>query len=269
MARTPTDYTDTVIAITGASRGLGRTMAVGFAARGARLVLGARSMYDLQQVAADCRAAGSPGVEVVPCDVTDQAQVDAMVARALETWGKLDIFIANAATSPANVAPDKRYTDLTSYDYATFRTIMDVNITGVWRCIRAAIPKMGEGGVFLVIGSGTGRRPTPGNTVYGTSKAGDDAITRVLAAETKPLGIRVHCLSPGGMTDTNLFGSGGMPEMLKQRGFLTADVIVPAALWLCSDEAADVTGGFVSGKEFNVDGPDGTREKIAAGNMPS
>ncbi len=259
---------DKIIAITGASRGLGEVMAIAFSAEGASLILAARTISDLERVAQLCTEAGAPAVSSVQTDVSDDVGVQHLVDVASQRQGRIDVFVANAATSPANVAPGKRHTDITTYDLSTFEEILDTNFNGVFRCMRAAFPVMKAGGSFITIGSGSARKPRGGNSVYSMSKTGVDMLTKVGAHEMESAGIRVNCLSPGGMTDTNLFGPSKMPENLKKLGYLEADVIVPAAIWLASDDSRDTTGGFVSGAEFNKQSIEDTRAAIAARHVP-
>ncbi|MCS7003576.1 MAG: SDR family oxidoreductase, partial [Dehalococcoidia bacterium] len=105
---------------------------------------------------------------------------------------------------------------------------------------------------IIVIGSGTGRGGSTGNAVYGASKAGVDALAIMAAKYGEKVGVRVNCLDPGGMVDTYLFGPNKMPEFLKRISHLQPDVIVPAAVWLASDESRDVTGGFITATDFNA-----------------
>jgi 3-oxoacyl-[acyl-carrier protein] reductase len=237
--------------VTGASRGLGEAMAIGFAEQGAELVLAARSADDLARVAKACEAAGASKVTVIETDITDEAQVEKLVAAA----GPIDVFVANAGTSYA-MHTDKRYRELHTYDRDIVDLLFQVNVTGTWLCMKHALPVMGEGSSFIAIGSETGRALYPGAGMYAVTKATIDALVTLAARENAERKVRVNCLSPGGMVDTQLFGPSGMPDFLKQmHPPLPADVIVPAAVWLSSDESREVTGQFFSGKAFNADGP--------------
>jgi NAD(P)-dependent dehydrogenase (short-subunit alcohol dehydrogenase family) len=251
------------IVVTGASRGLGESMALGFAKQGAHLVLAARTAADLERVADACLEAGASSARPVPTDVTDEAQVRRLVDEAAGGGGRLDTFVANAGTSYANLT-DKHYRELTTYDVDVVEQLFRVNVIGTWLCMKVALPAMGEGGSFIAIGSETGRVLYPGAGMYAITKAGIDALVTLTARENAPRGVRVNCLSPGGMVDTRLFGPAGMPEWLKQQHPpLPTEVIVPAAVWLASDDSAGVTGGFLSGKEFNARPLEETRAALA------
>jgi NAD(P)-dependent dehydrogenase (short-subunit alcohol dehydrogenase family) len=246
-----------VVVVTGASRGLGEAMAIGYARAGATLVLGARTTSDLERVADICRKEGAPSVTTVQTDVTDEAQIGRLVKAATDAHGRLDVFVANAGTSYAMLT-DKRYGEVWTYDLDVAEKILRVNTIGTWLQLKAAIPAMTEGASFIAIGSETGRALYPRAGFYAVTKASIDALVTLASREAAASGIRVNVLSPGGMVDTQLFGPNGMPEFLKQQHPpLPADVIVPAAVWLASDASKDVTGALISGKEFNATGPEG------------
>lgn len=243
-----------VVVVTGASRGLGEAMAIGFAEQGAHVVVSARSKDDLERVAGLCRDAGAASATVVPADVADEGQVQALVESTTAAHGRLDCFVANAGTSAAMLT-DKRFRELTTWDLDIAEQILRVNVTGMLACIKAAIPAMQNGGSFIAIGSETGRALRGGSGVYAISKTAVDAMATLAARECEEAGIRVNVLSPGGMVDTQLFGPEGMPEFLKQmHPPLPAGIIVPAAVWLASDDSIGTTGMFFSGRKFNESG---------------
>lgn len=253
-----------VCVVTGASRGLGEAMAVGFAREGAHVVLAARTVSDLERVQKQCLAAGAASATIVETDVTDPAQVERLVSGPVEYDGRLDVFVANAGTSYAMLT-DRRYRELVTYDLDVVERIFRVNALGMFLCMRHALPAMGEGGSFIAIGSETGRALYPGAGIYAITKATVDAMVKLAARENADRGVRVNCLSPGGMVDTQLFGPNGMPEFLKQQHPpLPAEIIVPPAVWLASDDARDVTCAFVSGKEFAETGAEGVRAKLGS-----
>jgi NAD(P)-dependent dehydrogenase (short-subunit alcohol dehydrogenase family) len=251
------------IVVTGASRGLGEAMALSFAGEGASLVLAARTTSDLERVAAACEAAGAAKAIVVPTDVAVEDQVRRLVEAAVAGLGRVDVFVANAGISYGELT-DKHYRDLTTYDLDVVEGVFRVNVAGTWLCMKQALPAMGEGGSFITVGSETGRALYPGAGMYAITKAALDALSTLASREQAARGIRVNVLSPGGMVDTRLFGPAGMPEWLKQQiPPLPAEVIVPAAIWLASDDSAGTTGAFVSGKEFNASGVEGVRASAA------
>ena len=251
------------IVVTGASRGLGEEMAVGFARHGARLTLAARTVDDLERVAERCREAGAGSVRVVPTDICDEAQVHNLVDRALEHQGRIDTFVANAGTSYSNLT-DKRYRELFTYDLDIVEQIFRVNAIGSWLCLKAALPKMQPGSSFIFVGSETARIAYPGAGVYALAKGTIDVMTSIASKEVAEQGIRVNCLSPGGMVDTHLFGPNKMPDFLKQHGYLEPDVMIDAAVWLASEDSIDINGCFVVAKDFNERGPEAIKAELMA-----
>ncbi|RMB59908.1 SDR family NAD(P)-dependent oxidoreductase [Tessaracoccus antarcticus] len=253
---------DTVVVVTGASRGLGAAMATGFASEGASVVLAARTVADLESVAARCREAGAVRVEVIPTDVTREDHVNALVQTTLERLGRLDVFVANAGIAVPGIT-DKRMTTLDTYELDVVERLIAVNTVGMWLSMKAALPVMPAGGSFIAIGSELGRLAGAGAGVYAITKASVDLLVRIAAAESAERGVRVNCLSPGGMVDTHLFGPGGMPAHIKAHApWSEPTVIVPAAVWLASRDSDGVTGKRLAGTDFNRTPPKDLRATL-------
>src|SRR6266536_1431651 len=151
------------VLIIGASRGIGRLAALVCAQAGARVVLAARSTADLEEVAAAALAAGAPEALVEPTDAADEAAVESVVARAVDPSGRLDVLI--------HVAGGQQFF--------------------------AALARMPRGGAIVNVASVAGLGASPTIGVYGAAKAGLIGMTRTLAVEAAPLGVRVNCLAPG------------------------------------------------------------------------
>lgn len=240
-----------VAVVTGASRGLGEAMVTGFAREGASVVLAARTAPDLDRVAARCRDAGASRVEVIPTDVTDEDQVTALVDRTTDRLGRLDVFVANAGIAVPGIT-NRRMTTLETYDLDVVERLLAVNTVGMWLSMKAALPVMPAGASFIAIGSELGRMAGAGAGVYAVTKANVDLLVRIAAAESAERQVRVNCLSPGGMADTHLFGPNKMPDYIKAHApWSEPEVIVPATVWLASDDSGSVTGKRVAGTVFN------------------
>jgi NADP-dependent 3-hydroxy acid dehydrogenase YdfG len=176
-----------VVVITGASSGLGEATARHLAQHGAKLVLGARRLDRLQALAREL----SLGDEVVRMDVTNRAEVDSLVKRAVEVHGRVDVMLNNAGLMPQ--AP------LEKLDVADWDRMIDVNLKGVLYGIAAALPHMQQqkSGHFINVSSVAGHKVGPGFAVYAATKHAVRALSEGLRQEVKPYNIRTTVISPG------------------------------------------------------------------------
>ncbi len=187
-----------VAVITGASSGIGRAAAVAFAAHGYDVVLGARRAGLLQQAAGELHE--RRGVEAVPiaCDVRSTADVQRLVNMAVERFGRLDVLVANAG-----VGLSARVEDTSDED---FRDLLDTNVLGVQRCIRAAVPIMRRQrhGHIVIVGSVVGKRAWPLHGAYAATKFALTGLTQSLRAELTGSGVTASLILPG-TTRTEFF----------------------------------------------------------------
>jgi NAD(P)-dependent dehydrogenase (short-subunit alcohol dehydrogenase family) len=189
-----------VVVVTGAGRGIGRAIALRFARGGARLVLAARSVSELDDTRAMAAELGAEAI-VVQTDVTDQAQTERMAQAALSEFGALDVLVCNSGIA-GPTAP------LWEIEPEQWRQTLAVNVEGVFLCCRAALPPMlarGAGSV-IVIGSMTGKRALHGRTPYAASKTALIGLVRTLAWEVGESGIRVNLVSPGAVNGPRIQG---------------------------------------------------------------
>ena len=177
--------------VTGAGRGIGRAIAEAYAAAGARVVLAARTVTEIDTVAETIRSAGGEAT-AVPTDVTQPDAVTNLFARVRDECGGLDVLVANAGGDFTNDPVEHGSLE-------SWRGTYTLNVDGVYLCAQAAIPllRMDGGGKILVMGSGAGRRAGPGWSAYASAKAAVSMLVRVLAQEVRADHIAVNEIIPG------------------------------------------------------------------------
>lgn len=190
MNRQAFDLTGKVALVTGASRGLGKAMALALAQAGADLALAARGVQGLEQAAADARALGRKAL-IVPTDVTQVSQIEALVQAATEGFGRLDIVISAAGINIRGPAID--------FAEGDWDRVMAVNLKGVFFTCQAAGRAMIEqgSGSIITVASLTTTFGFPNIIAYCASKGGVGQLTKALASEWAPYGVRVNAIGPG------------------------------------------------------------------------
>jgi 3-oxoacyl-[acyl-carrier protein] reductase len=180
-----------VALVTGASRGIGEATARVLAQRGARVAVSARTVGDLERVAADITAAGGQAL-AAPCDVLDPAQVESMVKRVVDTWGRLDILVNNAGLgTPAQ--------PVETIDPADWDRTVALNLKAAFLCVRAAAPvmKARKYGRIVNVSSFAGRNfSLISGPQYSAAKAGIIGFTKHMAVELGPFGICSNSVAP-------------------------------------------------------------------------
>jgi NAD(P)-dependent dehydrogenase (short-subunit alcohol dehydrogenase family) len=226
--------------VTGASRGIGAGIALGFAREGAKLVLTARSAADLDAVAAGVRAQGTEAL-CVPADLGSEDDIRRIAEETQRCYGRADILVNNAGIIHPPI-------DLVDFDAGLWRRVMDVNLTGAALLAKAVLPGMiaQHSGKIINISSVGGRRGGKGRSAYRVTKAGLISLTESLAAELKPHGIDVTCICPGGV-DTpgfrDAFPAGKGPSGTS--GLMAPDEIAQVAIFLASDASSAITGAII------------------------
>jgi len=239
-----------VAIVTGAASGFGAEIARQYVAEGAKV-----AVADINEAGAkDVAGALGANAIAVKCDVTQRADIDALVAATLAAFGKLDIVVNNAGWTHRNQP-------LLDTDEAAFDKVYAINVKSIFHMTHAVVPLMRKagGGVILNVGSTAGMRPRPGLTWYNSSKGAVNLMSKSLAVELGPDRIRVNAICPV-MGATGLLESFmGMPDTPENRKKFIATIplgrlseprdIARAAVFLASDDAE-----FITGVEFPVDG---------------
>jgi NAD(P)-dependent dehydrogenase (short-subunit alcohol dehydrogenase family) len=233
-----------VLIVTGASRGIGAAAARLFALHGAAVAAAARDEQALGAVAADIRRGGGEA-SVVPTDVTDPDAVEQLVATTLERFGRLDGAFNNAGQG-------HRPTRLAELDPGEFMRALEVNLVGVFLCLRAELRRLGEGGAIVNMSSSAGLSGAPGMGAYSAAKHGVIGLTRTAALDYGPRGVRVNAIAPGPILTGD--GIGAAPAEIQQRvaqllplrRLGTVDEVAELAAWLLSDAASFVNGAVIS-----------------------
>jgi 7-alpha-hydroxysteroid dehydrogenase len=235
-----------VAVITGSGRGIGQGIGLTFAEAGASVVFSARTESDIQANAERAKAFGVRAI-AVPCDVTDDSQLQALAARTVETFGRIDIVVNNAGGAMPNQIPRT--------NRKRFNEAFDFNVTSAFGFARVCLPHLKESkGCVINICSAAGRIVQPSFSVYGTVKAALAHMTRLMASELAP-DVRVNGIAPGSiLTDAlkTLLDEPSLQKMcdrtpMKRLG--EVEDIALAALYLASPAAK-----WVTGKVLEVDG---------------
>jgi NAD(P)-dependent dehydrogenase (short-subunit alcohol dehydrogenase family) len=229
--------------VTGATRGIGRSIAIGLAAAGADVALAARNEEQLREVAAEVESAGRTAV-VLPTDVTDADAVRAMVASAIDRLGAVDVLVNNAGGS-SFMGP---FTDMR---FRGWEKVMRLNVESIVHATQALGPHLLErrAGSVINIASVAGLTGSPALAAYGASKAALVSLTKTLSIEWGSAGVRVNALCPGWTaTDLNkdMWGNEQISAALMARvplaRWATPEEMVGPAVFLASDAASYVTG---------------------------
>ncbi|HSU37636.1 MAG TPA: SDR family NAD(P)-dependent oxidoreductase [Propionibacteriaceae bacterium] len=248
---------DKVAFISGGGSGIGQAAAELLARRGAKVALAGRTPDELAEVAESIGRAGGTAIAVT-CDVSDEDSVRSAITTTVQTWGRLDVVVANAGVNGTWAGIEK-------LSVADFRSTLDINLVGTFTTIKYAVPHLKRGGgSVIVISSVNGTRifSNSGASAYSSSKAGQVALAKMLAVELGPDKIRVNVVCPGAI-DTEIadnteeenedvkipveFPEGHIPLTGGESG--TAEQVGELIAFLASDEAS-----HISGTEMWIDG---------------
>ena len=233
-----------VALVTGGSRGLGRAMVLGLARAGADVVIASRKLAGCEEVAGEVSALGRQALAVA-AHAGQMESLDTLLEATYQRFGRLDILINNAATNPVTAGLSELSPEL-------FQKVFEVNTKGPWYLASRAAPRMathGGGSIINVISVG-GLKPPAYQGFYSASKAALQALTKVMAAEWAPMGIRVNALAPGSF-HSDLFDNSAkvLPGFMEgsiaaslQKRVAETDEILGSVMYLASDMSSYTTG---------------------------
>ena len=236
-----------VVAITGASRGIGAAAAREFASAGWRVALMARSEKDITSIAEEI----GEGAMALRCDVADFTSVQAALQTVVARWGRLDALIKNAGV----IDPIVRIEDT---DAEAWGKAIDINLKGVLYGMRAAIPQMKAqgGGTIITVSSGAAHNPLEGWSSYCSAKAGAAMLTRAAHLEEGENGLRIMGLSPGTVAtemQVKIKASGINPvSQLDPAVHIPADWPAKCLLWMCGTGGDDWLGKEISLRDEGI-----------------
>lgn len=241
-------FQDKVVVVTGASRGIGKGIALALAQHGATIVVNYhQSAESAEAVVSEIEALGSKGL-AVQADVSTEEGANALIETAIKTFGKIDVLINNAGITRDNVIMLMKTDD--------FDDVIQTNLRSAWLCSKAAVRSMMRKryGRIINITSVSGIMGQAGQTNYSASKAGLIGLTKSLAREVGSRNITVNAVAPG-FVDTDLTES--LPEDLRKQ----SEAFIPLGHWgTVEDVAASVvflasdTAGYITGQVLGVDG---------------
>jgi NAD(P)-dependent dehydrogenase (short-subunit alcohol dehydrogenase family) len=231
-----------VAIVTGASRGIGASVARAFSAAGAAVALAARDAGALDRLAAEIADSGGNAL-AVPTDVSDAHAVERLVERTVDTFGRLDFACNNAAGGGHPPTP------LADVPVDAFDSSFAVSLRGVFVAMKYEIPAMlaTDGGAIVNMSSTAGIQAVAGLAGYVTSKHGLEGLTKVAALDYAEQGVRVNAIAPGPILTDNLERAGvegqrAAAAAMPMRRIGQPTEIAAAVVWLCSGDAAFITG---------------------------
>jgi sorbitol-6-phosphate 2-dehydrogenase len=249
---------DRIAIVTGAAQGLGEALARRLAAEGCHVVVADINGQGAQRVAEEIKARSERLALAIAADVTSSQQVEEMVRRTVEEFGRLDILVANVGIIESR--------EITDFPENRWRKIIEVNLTGYFLCAKAAakVMKAQQSGVIIQINSKSGKKGSLWNSAYAASKFGGLGLTQSIALDLAPYNVRVNAVCPGNLLDSPMWVErlyeqyahkwGITPQEVRARyegqvplgRGCTYEDVAKVVVFLASDEAAYMTGQAIN-----------------------
>ena len=239
-------FAEKVALVTGASSGIGKVTALEFAREGAKVVVAARRMSESEQTVREIKQQGGEAI-FVQTNVSNHDSIRAMVAKTIDTYGRLDCAFNNAGIAGDVFLPTADHTE------ENWDNVIDTNLKGVWLCMKYQIPEMLKNGCGAIVNNSSVyglKASTHGHMPYAVSKHGLIALTKTAAHEYAKRGIRVNAVCPGwthsealdSALETNPDLMGLIKQWVPMERVAETVEIARVVLWLCSDESSYITG---------------------------
>ena len=225
--------------VTGASRGIGKAIAVMFASEGANVVVTARTEYAIDDLAGRIVQSGGSALAVT-ADLSIDSDLQRIADETLANYGRIDILVNNAGIIHPRI-------NLVDFDFELWRNVVAVNLEAVALLTALCLPSMMQRnyGKVINISSIGGRKGSKGRSAYRATKAALINLTESVAAETKPYGIDVNCICPGGVDTEGYRVAFRMRGKIDDPSLMAPEEIAKLAVYLASDDSSSVTGAAI------------------------